>query len=145
MKRYRGTETVEPGLYFNVRQLSFKSMDERGPLPGSAEDVYRCVPTLVLLVVGPILGLAFVVFLPFIGFAMVGWLLVEKAGRLAAEATRAAVRVVRPGWEPSLAFLSRAKPAKPATGGGEADAWAEAVRKKLDGEKLDGEKHGEGR
>jgi len=129
MKRYRGTETVEPGLYFNVRQLSFKSIEERGPLPGGPEEVYRCVPTLALLVVGPMLGLAFVVFLPFIGFAMVGWLLAEKAGRLAAEATRAAARVLRPGWEPSLAFLSRSKPTK---GGREADAWAEAARKKLD-------------
>ena len=129
MKRYRGTETVEPGLYFNVRQLSFKSIEERGPLPGGPEEVYRCVPTLALLVVGPMLGLAFVVFLPFIGFAMDGWLLAEKAGRLAAEATRAAARVLRPGWEPSLAFLSRSKPTK---GGREADAWAEAARKKLD-------------
>ncbi len=129
MKRYRGTETVEPGLYFSIRQLSFKSMEERGPLPGRAEDVYHCVPTLALLVVGPILGLAFVVFLPFIGFAMVGWLLAEKAAGVAAEATRAAARVLRPGWEPSLAFLSRSKPAKTA---GDTDAWAEAARKKLD-------------
>ena len=129
MKRYRGTETVEPGLYLNVRQLSFKSIEERGPLPGGPEEVYRCVPTLALLVVGPMLGLAFVVFLPFIGFAMVGWLLMEKAGHLAAEATRAAVRVLRPGWEPSLAFLSRSKPAKTTV---HTDAWAEAARKKLD-------------
>jgi len=79
MKRYTGSETVEPGLYFNPRQLSFKSVDEEGPLPGSTDEVYRRVPILVLLVVGPILGLVYAVFLPFIGFAMVamyltGWL-----------------------------------------------------------------------
>src|SRR3990167_4646666 len=28
MKRYTGSEMVEPGLYFNPRQLSFKSVDE---------------------------------------------------------------------------------------------------------------------
>ena len=129
MRRYRGTETVEPALYFNVRQLSFRSMQERGLLPGREEETWYRVPTLALLVVGPILGLAFVVFLPLIGFAMVGWLLAEKATRLAAEATRAAVRVLRPGWEPSLAFLSRSKPAKTTV---HTDAWAEAARKKLD-------------
>jgi hypothetical protein len=110
MKRYRGAEMVEPGLFLNVRQLSFTSMQERGPLPGGGGDVYRQVPTPVLLLVGPLLGLAFVVFLPFIGFAVVARLLVAQAARLAVEATRAAARVLRPGWEPSLAFLSRSTP-----------------------------------
>src|SRR3972149_6265604 len=127
MRRHRGAETVEPALYFNVRQLSFRSVRERGRLRGTEKDVWYRVPTLALLVVGPILGLAFVVFLPFIGFAMVGWLLMEKAGHLAAEATRAAVRVLRPGWEPSLAFLSRSKPAKTTAG---THARAGAGRKK---------------
>ena len=45
MKRYTGSEMVEPGLYFNPRQLSFKSVDEEGPLPGSTDEVYRRVPS----------------------------------------------------------------------------------------------------
>ena len=130
MKHYRGTETVEPGLYFNPRQLSFKSVDEEGPLRGSKEEVYRRVPVLVLLVVGPLLGLVYAVFLPFIGCAMVTWLLGVKAGRLAAGAAGAAVRVLRPGWEPSMAFLSRSKPAR--TRREATDEWAEEVKKKLD-------------
>ena len=130
MRHYRGTETVEPGLYLNLRQLSFKSMDETGCLPGKVEDVYRRVPTLALLLVGPLMGLAFVVFLPFIAFVMVGWLLVVKSTHLAADAMRGAVRVLRPGWEPSLAFLSRSKPAR--TEHGETDEWARAAREKLD-------------
>ena len=126
MKRYTGSEMVEPGLYFNPRQLSFKSVDEEGPLPGSTDEVYRRVPILVLLVVGPILGLAYAVFLPFIGFAMVTWLLGVKAVQLAG----GAVRVLRPGWEPSMAFLSRSTPTK--TKREAPDEWAEDVRKKLD-------------
>lgn len=130
MKHYRGSETVEPGLYFNPRQLSFKSVDEEGPLPGNRGDVYRRVPTLALLVVGPFLGLVYVVFLPFIGFAMVTWLLAVKAVHLAAGVASGAARVLKPGWEPSMAFLSRTKPTK--TTGHAADEWAEEVRKKLD-------------
>ncbi|MBI1958758.1 MAG: hypothetical protein HYU42_01785 [Candidatus Rokubacteria bacterium] len=130
MKRYTGSEMVEPGLYFNPRQLSFKSVDEEGPLPGSTDEVYRRVPILVLLVVGPILGLAYAVFLPFIGFAIVTWLLGVKAGQLAGGAARGAVRVLRPGWEPSMAFLSRSTPAR--TKREAPDEWAEDVRKKLD-------------
>ena len=130
MRRYRGTEKVEPGLYFNLRQLAFKSIDDEGPLPGRPDEVYRRVPMLALLVVGPFLGLLYVIFLPFIGFAMVAWLLATKAGYLAAGAARGAVRALRPGWEPSMAFLSRTKPADPAREG--ADKWAEEVEKKLD-------------
>ncbi|MEK7372512.1 MAG: hypothetical protein AAB265_13770 [candidate division NC10 bacterium] len=130
MKRYTGSETVEPGLYFNPRQLSFKSVDEEGPLPGSTDEVYRRVPILVLLVVGPILGLVYAVFLPFIGFVMVTSLLGVKAVQLAGGAARGAVRVLRPGWEPSMAFLSRSRPTK--TKREAPDEWAEDVRKKLD-------------
>jgi len=128
MKRYTGTETVPPGLYFNLRQVAFKSLDEEGPLPGTRDDVWRAVPTLMLLLVGPVMGLAFVVFLPLICFAMVGWLLGIKSARLAAAVARAAARSVKPGWEPSLAFLSRSRPAKGDRP--EKDEWAEAARKK---------------
>ena len=131
MKHYKGTEKVEPGLYFNLRQLSFKSMDDEGPLPGRTEDIYRRVPTLALLVVGPLLGFVYVVFLPFIGFAMVAWLLGVKTAQVATGAARGAVRVLTPGWEPSMAFLSRSKPTKAAPRETK-DEWIEAVEKKLD-------------
>lgn len=130
MKRYRGGATVEPGLYFNLRQLSFRSVDEAGALPGGGGDVYRRVPVLLLLLVGPVLGLAYIVFLPFVGFVMVGWLLGVKASHLAASAARAAMRVLRPGWEPSLAFLSRSRPVKPEAK--ETDEWARSVRERLE-------------
>jgi hypothetical protein len=130
MKRFKGTETVPPGLYLNLRQVAFKSLDEEGPLPGGTEEVWRAVPTLMLLVIGPLMGLAFVVFLPLICFAMVGWLLGLKGVRIAGAVTRAATRVIKPGWEPSLAFLSRSRPAKGAAP--ETDEWAKAARKKLD-------------
>ena len=131
MKHYRGTEKVEPGLYFNLRQLSFTSMDDEGPLPGKTEDIYRHVPTLALLVVGPLLGFVYVIFLPLIGFGMVAWLLGVKAGRVAMGAARGAARVLTPGWEPSMAFLSRSKSTKAALREA-TDKWAEEVEKKLD-------------
>ena len=130
MRHYRGTEKVEPGLYFNLRQLAFKSIDDEGLLPGTTDEVYRRVPMLALLVVGPFLGLVYVIFLPFIGFAMVAWLLGVKATHLAAGAARGAVRALRPGWEPSMAFLTRTTPAKTTREG--VDKWAAEVEKKLD-------------
>ena len=130
IKQYPGGEEASPGLYFQWRKLSFHTLDEGERLPGSMTDEYIPVPWFVLLVVGPFLGLAYLVFLPFVGIAMVAWLLASKLGELVATAARALPRVLRPGWEPAMAFLSRSKSAdsvKPPV-----DDWAEDVRKKLD-------------
>lgn len=129
MRTYTGGETVEPGLYFDARQLAFRSVDVPGALPGEG-GAYRRVPTALLLLVGPMLGLAYAIFLPFAGMAMAASLLGVKAVRVAQGAAREAVRVVRPGWEPSMAFLSRSRPTR--TSPEASDAWAESVRKKLE-------------
>jgi hypothetical protein len=110
MTTYLGTQNVKSGLYLNVRQLSFKFVEKPGPLPGATTDVYRSVPMLALLFAAPVLGLMYVIFLPFLGFAMVAGLLGGKVAQLAGQAAGEAVRVLRPGWEPSLAFFSRTKP-----------------------------------
>ena len=130
MKRYTGKQTVEPGLYLNLRQLAFEAKDAAGPLPGEPADVYRRVNVLAMLAVAPLVGLAFVVFLPFVAFATVAWLVAVKGGELVAGVARPAVRALRPGWEPALAYLSRSKPAKPEAAG--ADEWAADTEKKLD-------------
>ena len=67
------------------------------------------MPALALLVVGPLMGLAYAIFLPLIGFAMVGGVVLRKAGELAVEAGQAGSRVLRPAWQPARAFLSRGK------------------------------------
>ena len=131
MTLYRGNQTVEPGLYLNLRQLSFESVDEPKALPGGDDATYRRVPMLALIAAAPFLGLAFVVFLPFIGFAMVSWLLAVKGMHLATNAAGAAVRVLRPNWEPSLAFFSRSKRTKKAATKPVGDAWVDDVEKKL--------------
>lgn len=132
MTTYTGNQDVDPGLYFNVKQFRVTSIERRGPLPGTEDDTYRRVPMLVMLAMAPLLGLAFVIFLPFIGFAMVLWLLGDKAAQLATGTATEAVRVLRPGWAPTLAFLSRSKPAEPDMNVDHTpDAWADEVEEKL--------------
>jgi hypothetical protein len=130
MRRYTGTDTVPPGFYFNLRQWSFDAVERARPLRGGRTDVYRRVPALAVFLVAPLLGLAFVIFLPLIGFAVVAWLVGVKLAQVAADATRATVRVLRPGWEPALAFFSRAR--KTDARDEHADTWADDVRKQLD-------------
>ncbi len=86
MKSYKTNQHVDSGVYFCIRRLAFRSMEEAGPLKGRAGDIYRRVPALVMLVVGPVLGLIFLVFLPFIGIVMTARVAIEKLReRLAAD------------------------------------------------------------
>ena len=136
MTRYYGNENVEPGIYFSLEHLSFVSMDESGQLPGSAETVYRRVPAIALLVVGPLVGLAYVIFLPLIGFVMLGRVVAATAWALAQDAAHALVRVLEPAWQPARAFLSRGKRKEKGEKATEerTDEWAEEVREELDEE-----------
>jgi hypothetical protein len=134
MTTYKGQQNVEPGLYLNLKKFAIKNLDAEGPLPGAGTDTYYRVPMLLMLAMAPLAGLAFVIFLPFIGFAMVAWLLGDKAIGWAGDAAYKAVRVVRPSWAPALAFLSRSKPAKRAARDAHAaDAWQDDVEKKMEG------------
>ena len=130
-KRYRGTQTVGPGFYVNLRRLTFASFDEEeGRLPGLETETWRRVPELAMLAAAPFVSIAYIVFLPLIGFLMLGGVLASKLSALARQAAGAAVPVLRPAWQPARAFLTRGKPRK----AGEAeeverDEWAEVARR----------------
>jgi hypothetical protein len=130
MKTYTGTQDVEPGLYLNRKTFSITSIEERAALPGSATDTFYAVPMPLMLLAAPLLGLVFVIFLPFIGFVMVAYLLGAKAAEAGAILVEQVGRVRRPGWAPALAFLSRSKAAK-APADAAKDEWTERVEKKL--------------
>lgn len=130
MKRYHGNEQVGPGIYFNARELAFRSVEDEGKLPGGEQEVWREVPALVMLIAGPVLGLVYVMFLPLIGFVMLGGLAAGWVGRQMLPALRAASRVLQPAWEPALAFLGRGREQRQAeeAPAAEPDEWADQVR-----------------
>ena len=71
MTTKKAGEAARVGFYFNTRtwELDLHRSDGSA-LPGGNSDVYFRVPALALLFVGPIMGFFFVIFLPFIGFAL---------------------------------------------------------------------------
>ena len=137
MTTYTGRQTVKAGIYLNTRTYGIETLNQFGELPGTELDTYRHIPMLAMLAAAPLLGLAFVMFLPFIGFAMVLHLVGTKAYHLVADAAAEGVRVMRPSWAPAFAFLTRSKPAKPnvtaenPAAENPTDAWQENVEKKL--------------
>ena len=134
MTTYTGTQDVEPGLYLNTKTFRLTTLERPGLLPGTLNDRYRRVPMLLMLAAAPLVGLAYVVFLPFIGFVAVGALLGGKVMQFAASTAEHAGRARRPAWAPLAAFFSRHKAAptppeeKKAP---ETDAWSESVEKHL--------------
>ncbi|MDX1630585.1 MAG: hypothetical protein R3234_01890 [Thermoanaerobaculia bacterium] len=142
MRRYRGKETADPGIYFDLAEIRFVSMDEEGRLPGSSERTYRRVPALAMLILAPILSLAYFIFLPLVGFVMLGALVARKLWGVSVDASLAALRVLRPVWEPVWAHLGRRKRAdrpekdRPRAEDRAAprDDWAEEARRDLDEE-----------
>lgn len=132
MTTYTGTQTVHNGFYLNTKTFTLTTLSEPGTLPGTELETYRRVPMAAMLVAAPVLGLAYVMFLPLVGFAMVLHLVGRKAFHVVADAAAEGVRVLRPSWAPALAFLTRSKPATPAkTETTEPDAWKDDVEKQL--------------
>ncbi len=72
MTTKRAGEAAIVGFYFNTRTWELDLHRKGGSaLPGGNSDLYVRVPALALLFLGPVMGFFFVIFLPFIGFALV--------------------------------------------------------------------------
>lgn len=138
MTTYRGTQDVEPGFYLHTRTFRVAMIERYGRLPGADADTYRRVPILLMLAAAPLLGLVYVIFLPFIGFAAVAYLVGGRAVQFAARVAGETGRVRRPAWAPMLAFFTRAKTmktdAKDQNTAPTIDAWADDVEKQLNDE-----------
>jgi hypothetical protein len=83
MNTKRAGDAARVGFYFNLKtwELSLHRT-EGAKLPGGATDRYTRVPAVALLLLGPVMGFFFVIFLPFIGFALVARELGRRAMRL---------------------------------------------------------------
>jgi hypothetical protein len=80
MKRVMGGTKVEPGFYWNTRDWQIVTVEkEPRTLPGGADQTYMKVPAAAMLLLAPMLGLSFVIFLPFVGFAILGRQAARKA------------------------------------------------------------------
>jgi hypothetical protein len=98
----KGGNMVAAGTYWNVSTGARVDIDKEGMLPGDGKTTYVKVPGIMMLLMAPILGLVFAVFLPFIGIAMT----VKLIGKKLAETTEnIAVGSVSFGWKPIEAYL----------------------------------------
>jgi hypothetical protein len=79
LKTFKGGEKVSGGFYINRADWTMRVAPREGEvLPGGESARYYAFPTVMLLVAAPLLSFTFVIFLPFIGLALLGKAAVDK-------------------------------------------------------------------
>ena len=111
MLKYSGGDRVGKGTYWNLTNGERVDINSEGTLPGDVKKTYYSMPAAAIIVAGPVLGLMYAVFLPFIGIAMLVKLVAQKAGGGVMEMVHGSASF---GWRPSESYLSgkKAKEAK---------------------------------
>lgn len=101
--KHTGGETVTKGNYWNFSTGDRISMDNSGVLPGNRTVTYYKANPLVILAAGPVLGLIYAAFLPFIGLAIIARMVFTK---LFGRTLEGLSRVATFNWSPAEAYLA---------------------------------------
>jgi hypothetical protein len=101
--RHIGGDRVGKGSYWNFSTGERVSMSAEGNLPGDDSTVYYKASPVVILAAGPVLGLIYAAFLPFIGLAIV---LRVAVARMFGTSTEGLSRVATFNWSPSQSYLA---------------------------------------
>jgi hypothetical protein len=73
MLKLRSGDVVKRGFYASAKRWTIEMVEnDGGMLPGEAGERYMRLPVLVMLVVAPVMGAGLVMFLPLIGFVLLG-------------------------------------------------------------------------
>ena len=81
MKTYTGQQYSPAGLYYNLSTMELCTISGRlgGYLEGDEDmDVYVKLNPVLWLLMAPLLGAAMVMFLPCVGFGVLGYQIVKK-------------------------------------------------------------------
>lgn len=101
--KHIGGETVTKGNYWNFSNGDRISMDNGGTLPGGRTATYYKANPLFILALGPVLGLIYAAFLPFIGLAIIAKMLLTK---LFGRTLEGLSQVAAFNWSPAQAYLA---------------------------------------
>lgn len=100
---FAGGDWVPKGTYWSVSGGDRVRLEETSTLPGPPSETYLKFHPVALIVIGPLLGLVYAVFLPFAAIAMVAWVTLEKVfGGIAQGLWKLAVF----SWQPAESYLA---------------------------------------
>lgn len=98
---------VRKGYYFSAKSWTLHPMPRDGEaLPGEVGERYVHVPLLVAFVLAPIMGAAFLMFLPFVGFYLAISAVLRPVTRGFRRSAEEVAATMTPGWAPGEAHLT---------------------------------------
>jgi hypothetical protein len=106
MLKYKGSQKVKKGTYWDFTSGERVDITGEGVLPGNRKTTYFRLPATGIIVLGPILGLLYAAFLPFIGIAMLIKIVFQK---IAGGVLSSARSMASFGWRPSESYLAGKK------------------------------------
>jgi len=107
MKTTSGGSAVKSGYYLSRANWEIVPVQHDGErLPGGVADHYMKVPLAVVFTVMPVLGGLMVVFLPFIGLALVAKQIAKPVAGLFHRSAQDLAATVTPGWAPGAAHFT---------------------------------------
>ena len=106
MLKERGGNQVGKGTYWNFTTGERIDISQEGVLPGDSKTTYFRLPATGILLLGPILGLLYAAFLPFIGIAMLVKVVMQKVAGGVFSSARTTASF---GWRPSESYLAGKK------------------------------------
>ena len=101
--RHNGGEKVSKGSYWNFSTGERVNISSEERLPGDGSVTYYKANPVMILAAGPVLGLLYAAFLPFIGIAIVLKLAVTK---IFAGSLNEISRVSTFNWSPVASYLA---------------------------------------
>ena len=102
MFKHTGGQRVESGTYWDVMTGLRVDFDQEGTLPGGNGTTYLKASSSAILLLGPILGLAYVVLMPIMGIVTALSLMVQKT---LGGVFGLGKHIVHFGWRPAEAYL----------------------------------------
>lgn len=115
-----GGTRVEKGHYFSARSWTLTPVASDGALlPGASEERYLKVPLVAAFALAPLMGAAFLMFLPLIGFYLAAGAVVRPVARLFQRSATEVAATMSPPWVPGEAHLA-GKPPEEGSAAGDA-------------------------
>ncbi len=107
MATFNGNSSVQGGYYLSTKTFGIEVIgNDGGTLPGPATVKYVAVPFPLLFAVVPVIGLAFLMFLPAIGFALFGKALVMRVTGQVAEGASSLAATMSPDLATGAAYMT---------------------------------------
>ena len=104
---HTGGTKANYGFYWSMQAWDMAMIPaEGGLLPGGSTVTYTRIPTVLFLLMAPMMGALYVVFLPVAGFALVFGHLFSSVKTLATDAFMHIAVAVSPSWAPGEAYLA---------------------------------------